>query len=152
MSSRLCVTMSNNANGVTVCCRFRPCNEIEKNNNSSECVQVAENVVNIKLPAEHKNLNLGDERTFAFDKVFASNTTQEDVYANTSRPLVQEVLHGYNWYAPTCVTFCRAVSLFIAPRPPRKPHCNSSFRSLMLFPPLTVIALFSSPARLLLPW
>lgn len=34
--------------------------------------------------------------TFAFDKVFDQNTTQGDVYEATTKPLLDNVLDGYN--------------------------------------------------------
>ena len=36
------------------------------------------------------------DQTFAFDKVFDTHTTQEDVYESTSKPLLDSVLDGYN--------------------------------------------------------
>lgn len=36
------------------------------------------------------------DQTFAFDRVFDDNTTQEDVYEATTKPLLDSVLDGYN--------------------------------------------------------
>lgn len=36
------------------------------------------------------------DQTFAFDKVFDDNTTQGDVYEGTTKPLLDNVLEGYN--------------------------------------------------------
>jgi hypothetical protein len=36
------------------------------------------------------------DQTFAFDRVFDENTTQGDVYEQTTKPLLDSVLDGYN--------------------------------------------------------
>ena len=36
------------------------------------------------------------DQTFGFDRIFDDNATQEDVYAETAKPLVDSVLDGYN--------------------------------------------------------
>ena len=36
------------------------------------------------------------DRTYSFDKVFGSDSTQEDVYDAAVRPIVEEVLEGFN--------------------------------------------------------
>lgn len=43
------------------------------------------------------NTNIGDgPRTFTFDHVFDSDSTQQEVYTSCARPLVDSVLGGYN--------------------------------------------------------
>ena len=36
------------------------------------------------------------DRTYSFDKVFGTHSTQEDVYDDAVRPIVEEVLEGFN--------------------------------------------------------
>ena len=44
-------------------------------------------------------------RSFTFDRVFSSTSSQEEVYASTARPLVAEALKGFNWYAVCTAKF-----------------------------------------------
>lgn len=39
-----------------------------------------------------------DEIRCTFDRVFATNATQHEVYEHTAKPLVHDLLQGYNWY------------------------------------------------------
>lgn len=73
---------------VKVFCRFRPCNEMELKNGGHRMIVVNGNVVN--LPQEVK-----DNRYF-YDKVFEEKSTQEQVYQAVGKPLLDEILQGYN--------------------------------------------------------
>jgi len=42
------------------------------------------------------NPHLSVWQTFSFDYVYGPDSTQEFVYSNTARPMVQSVLEGYN--------------------------------------------------------
>lgn len=49
--------------------------------------------------SRHPTSNMGKrvkDQTFGFDRVFDDNCTQDDVYAATTRPLLDSVLDGYN--------------------------------------------------------
>jgi hypothetical protein len=39
-----------------------------------------------------------DEIRCTFDRVFDVRTTQQEVYEHSAKPLVRELLLGYNWY------------------------------------------------------
>lgn len=53
-----------------------------------------------------------DEIRCTFDRVFATNATQHEVYEHTAKPLVHDFLQGYNWYE----RLCRAGSCVVAQR------------------------------------
>jgi Kinesin motor domain len=46
--------------------------------------------------SENNQIIVGDDRIFQVDCAFGSESTQEEVYAATVRPLVQRSLEGYN--------------------------------------------------------
>lgn len=81
--------MSANAS-VRVCCRFRPMNKVEKAENAK---------VSIKIYQETECLvqRLGaEDKKFSLDYMFPPNSEQADCYEYTGKPLVTEVLKGYN--------------------------------------------------------
>ena len=73
---------------VKVFCRFRPCNETELKNGGNRMIVVNGNVVN--LPQEVK------DNRYYYDKVFEEKATQEQVYQAVGKPLLDEILQGYN--------------------------------------------------------
>lgn len=73
---------------VKVFCRFRPCNEMELKNGGNRMIVVNGNVVN--LPQEVK------DNRYYYDKVFEEKSTQEQVYQAVGKPLLDEILQGYN--------------------------------------------------------
>jgi hypothetical protein len=80
---------------VKVVVRCRPLNSTEIADNRQVIVAVDQKRGEIKI----QNLK-GDtgeaEKVFAFDKVFDSNSNQEQVYKDTAFPIVESVLEGYN--------------------------------------------------------
>ncbi|XP_041924804.1 kinesin-1 heavy chain [Alosa sapidissima] len=70
---------------IKVMCRFRPLNnsEVERGDQYIPKFQGEESVVIAGKP-------------YAFDRVFASNTTQEQVYNACAQKIVKDVLEGYN--------------------------------------------------------
>lgn len=73
---------------VKVFCRFRPCNETELKNGATRMIRLEGNVVH--LPQETK------ENKYFYDKVFDEKATQEQVYTAVGKPLIDEILQGYN--------------------------------------------------------
>ncbi|XP_056007351.1 kinesin heavy chain-like [Ostrea edulis] len=71
--------------GIKVVCRIRPLNSSEEKAGSKFVV---------KFPTED-SINCGG-KLFVFDKVLKPNVTQEQVYENAARPIVADVLGGYN--------------------------------------------------------
>lgn len=104
--------------------RVRPINKIEKEKNVEEVVQpVEEHVVVVSAPALSKEdvlrqnrsryssavtnilLTRNREKKFAFDHVFGSQSTQQEVFTHTTQDVISDVLQGYNAtifaYGPT---------------------------------------------------
>jgi len=81
--------MSANAS-VRVCARFRPVNKVEKAENAKVSIKiVADGEVHV-----HR---IGQEpKKFFLDHMFPPNTEQANCYEYTGKPLVAEVLKGYN--------------------------------------------------------
>eukprot|EP00808_Paulinella_micropora_P008317 g60437.t1 len=81
------------AQNVKVCCRYRPPSANERSDGSKRVVVVGEDHVSTKVmtdqdPAGGKN--------FIFDHVFDVDANQDAVYENTAKPLVAEIMRGFN--------------------------------------------------------
>jgi len=73
---------------IKVMCRFRPLNSSEKNRGDSFLA---------KFPSQEQVIfGQGNTKTFTFDRVFGPATTQEQVYIAGAKPIVKDVLDGYN--------------------------------------------------------
>lgn len=73
---------------IKVMCRFRPLNTSEKNRGDSFLA---------KFPSQEQVIfGAGNTKTFTFDRVFGPTTTQEQVYIAGAKPIVKDVLDGYN--------------------------------------------------------
>uniref|UniRef100_A0A6B2KZB5 Kinesin-like protein n=1 Tax=Arcella intermedia TaxID=1963864 RepID=A0A6B2KZB5_9EUKA len=89
--------------GVTVAVRVRPLTKSEKKNNPQSLVQVFNEHL---LTFDSKDLETNDNRgglrrrpknvTMRFDKVFDQNSTSLQLFDQTTKHLVDEVLMGYN--------------------------------------------------------
>eukprot|EP00730_Choanoeca_flexa_P019000 TRINITY_DN9267_c0_g1_i5.p1 TRINITY_DN9267_c0_g1~~TRINITY_DN9267_c0_g1_i5.p1 ORF type:complete len:955 (+),score=372.38 TRINITY_DN9267_c0_g1_i5:20-2884(+) len=77
------------ASNVKVCCRFRPQlpNELSKGGVS---------IVNVDPAGTSCVINGTKKASFTFDRVFGDDSTQEGVYEYTAKPIVEDVLKGYN--------------------------------------------------------
>eukprot|EP01135_Chromosphaera_perkinsii_P011910 Nk52_evm27s2531 gene=Nk52_evmTU27s2531 len=88
---------------IRVVARFRPQNEIEKENGGKEAVDFVPNdsasdaansnhhtTVQVQPKGEKKPL------TFSFDRVFNYCSSQTQVYDYVAKPIVQDILKGYN--------------------------------------------------------
>eukprot|EP00054_Salpingoeca_dolichothecata_P014791 m.84027 g.84027 ORF g.84027 m.84027 type:complete len:952 (+) comp21167_c0_seq1:84-2939(+) len=75
--------------GVKVVIRFRP----QNNNENSHGGRVI-----ARFDPSGKSMSMAGSKpaAFTFDKVFDTNTTQQEVYNYTARPIVEDVLQGYN--------------------------------------------------------
>lgn len=80
---------------VRVVIRIRPLNESEIASGYKEIVNVdrVNNNVSVFSP---KSISEELPKTFTFDIVFGTDSTQVDVYNETARPIVEKVLAGYN--------------------------------------------------------
>ncbi|KAE9341048.1 hypothetical protein PF008_g10821 [Phytophthora fragariae] len=77
---------------IKVFCRLRQQNQLEKREEAVQCTTV---VGGRTLFLRNERCEV-DEIRCTFDRVFDTNSTQEEVYARTARPLVHEFLQGYN--------------------------------------------------------
>jgi len=78
------------AASVRVCCRFRPVNSVEKSENARVCISIPQDSqVNIAQKGKAA-------KKFFLDHIFPPNSEQETVYNYTGRPLMNEILKGYN--------------------------------------------------------
>lgn len=72
---------------IKVVCRFRPLNPSEKSSGSQEIVSFP--------PGSQESVNIKG-KTYLFDRVFGPNATQSQVYEEAAKPIVKDVLSGYN--------------------------------------------------------
>ncbi|KAF1744883.1 hypothetical protein MXB_1177, partial [Myxobolus squamalis] len=70
---------------IKVFCRFRPQNEFELKNGGTEIVNFATNEI---ISIDNKN--------FTFDSTFPPETDQLQIYESAAKPLVGDLLSGYN--------------------------------------------------------
>ncbi|GFR15965.1 kinesin-like protein KIF3A [Trichonephila clavata] len=83
------------AENIKVVVRCRPTNETEKVANYKNIVDV--NQVEGSVTLCHPNASEYDPpKTFTFDHVFGIDSTQLDVYNLAARPIIDNVLEGYN--------------------------------------------------------
>ena len=80
---------------VQVVCRVRPINDIERQGAGRVCVECGANgksiVVKSNDPQRAKN-----PHTFTFDRIFDMDATQDAVYEETAKPIIESVLQGFN--------------------------------------------------------
>uniref|UniRef100_A0A646QHZ2 Kinesin-like protein n=1 Tax=Hemiscolopendra marginata TaxID=943146 RepID=A0A646QHZ2_9MYRI len=72
---------------IKVVCRFRPLNDSEEKTGSKFIV---------KFPTGTEECISIGGKVYLFDKVFKPNATQEKVYNEAAKPIVKDVLNGYN--------------------------------------------------------
>ncbi|KAF8796903.1 kinesin-like protein KIF3A [Argiope bruennichi] len=83
------------AENIKVVLRCRPMNESEKSANYRNIVEV--NQVEGSVTLSNPNGSEYDPpKTFTFDTVFGTDSTQLDVYNLAARPIIDNVLEGYN--------------------------------------------------------
>ncbi|KAG9510535.1 hypothetical protein GZH46_00923, partial [Fragariocoptes setiger] len=72
---------------IKVVCRFRPLSEAERKAGSEYIVRIP--------PGSQDQVNIRG-KTYMFDRVFGPDATQERVYEEAAKPIVKDVLCGYN--------------------------------------------------------
>jgi hypothetical protein len=78
---------------VRVCCRFRPQNKREKKEKGKICIKVSDGItVDLRLNDDEHS----EATRFNFDRVFDTDSAQEEVYEYSASTLVAESLEGYN--------------------------------------------------------
>jgi len=83
------------AGNVKVCARFRPPNKFERKKGSKLVVKVTSDHIGVVVK-DTENSHHSKGKTFSFDRVFDTDSTQEEVYKYSAYPLVEQVLKGYN--------------------------------------------------------
>ncbi|XP_075239878.1 uncharacterized protein LOC142335317 [Convolutriloba macropyga] len=78
--------MSHSVN-IRVVCRVRPLNRKEIDQGEEEALE---------YPNKNQVTTVKNPRTFTFDDVYEPDSTQEDVYETAAKPIVKDVLDGYN--------------------------------------------------------
>lgn len=79
------------ADTVKVCCRIRPLNSKERGFTGDACCATIKDDFTIA----HASSN-GDNKDFVFDRVFGTDSRQEEVYMYAAQPIVQSIVEGYN--------------------------------------------------------
>lgn len=77
-------------NNIKVVCRFRPQNKLEIKEGGQPIIDIDEEGTSVKLNGKDV------KQTYAFDKVFGSNTRQEDIFNYSIKSIVDDVVSGYN--------------------------------------------------------
>ena len=78
---------SADSDAIRVCCRFRPLNSKEKARGDEYIPKFFKD--------NHQQVKF-QEKTYNFDYVFPSETTQEQLYISAAKPIVADVLQGFN--------------------------------------------------------
>ena len=78
---------------VTVVCRFRPLNHKEKEMNDKMCVEFCSDLKTVAVKSQYEGMG---PINFNFDRVFAPDSFQMDVYEVAAKPIVESVLEGFN--------------------------------------------------------
>ena len=87
---------------ILVCVRCRPLSSLEYQLSAYETIRIMDNKMVILMdPIEYNGPNTifknrSREQTYAFDFAFDKNTTQETVFQNSTKFLIEGVVNGYN--------------------------------------------------------
>jgi hypothetical protein len=82
---------------IAIIVRVRPLNKREIELGGEECITITNSnqITLTKLNKENKKIN----KSFTFDKVFGKDSTQEEVYKETSKKLLNRITNGF----PGCI-------------------------------------------------
>ena len=82
---------------ITVAIRVRPLSQKESELSTVESINVLnQNSLSVTGEISNKKTNQIKEQQFFFDFVFATNSTQQEVYEKTTKPLLQGIIDGFN--------------------------------------------------------
>lgn len=82
------------SSNVKVAVRCRPLSRKENEKSCLSCIQIENRKsVTVKDPKSKEN---EEAKTFAFDFAYGDDTTQQEVYADLGKPVVDRSLEGYN--------------------------------------------------------
>jgi kinesin family member 5 len=80
----------------TVACRFRPLNSQEKAKGDMIDMEKSEDGKTIYVANPSKNNKSGLKSSYTFDHIFYSDSSQESIYNTVAKPILIDVLNGYN--------------------------------------------------------
>ncbi|KAF7721131.1 hypothetical protein EC973_005378 [Apophysomyces ossiformis] len=75
---------------IKVVCRFRPQNKLEIREGGVPIIEINEEGTSVAIKGKET------QASFAFDKVFGSNTRQQDIFEYSIKSIVDDVVAGYN--------------------------------------------------------
>ena len=82
---------------ITVAIRVRPLSQKESELSTVESINVlSQNSLSVTGEINNKKTNQIKEQQFFFDYVFATNSTQQEIYEKTTKPLLQGIIDGFN--------------------------------------------------------
>ena len=82
---------------ITVAIRVRPLSQKESELSTVESINVlSQNSLSVTGEINNKKTNQIKEQQFFFDFVFATNSTQQEIYEKTTKPLLQGIIDGFN--------------------------------------------------------
>ncbi len=85
------------AESIKVICRVRPLNESEKQREDKCCVSFSpNNESSVQLVSIFSRKPYIQDKTYNFDHVFQPKSHQADIYETVAKPIVADVLNGYN--------------------------------------------------------
>lgn len=76
--------------------RCRPLNDKEKSSGCFQCVNVDESTGTITVQNPGARSTGEPPKRYTFDRVFAPDVKQVDVYTDAARAIIESVLEGYN--------------------------------------------------------
>lgn len=93
-SSSAAVKTASDEENVRVIVRIRPLSKVEEEKGCRDIVSVdrTENSITVHNPVPEG----GTPKSFRFDAVFATDSTQAELFNQVARPIIQNVIEGYN--------------------------------------------------------
>ncbi|KAL1922388.1 uncharacterized protein VTP21DRAFT_9927 [Calcarisporiella thermophila] len=77
-------------NNIKVVCRFRPQNQREIKEGGVPIINIDEDHTTVKVESKEY------PGSFTFDRVFGMETRQNDLFEHSIKPIVEDVMNGYN--------------------------------------------------------
>ncbi|OMJ81409.1 hypothetical protein SteCoe_18145 [Stentor coeruleus] len=86
------MSKSSHSGNIKVFCRFRPLNPHEKLTSELIKLEHDSNISVTVFPQTEHSIPL----TFTYDYIFTSESTQEDVFTIAAKPIIEDVIQGFN--------------------------------------------------------
>lgn len=83
-------------NNIKVVCRFRPMNRMELAANSEECIEIDSSSTTVRMRRPTTSGDQPDSDGFTFDRVFASESRQVEIFDFGVKGIVHDVMMGFN--------------------------------------------------------